>query len=109
MHPAVEWHAVFERLVYGRESVYRGHDGVNELWRSYRTDVADFQIEAEELRDLGDDRVLLLGWFRWRGPASGIESESKIGMIITVRGGKLIQSTDYPSHQEALKAVGLEE
>ncbi len=107
-HPDVEWHAIFERLVYGRESVFRGRDGMIELWRSYRTDV-EFQLELDELRDLGDDRVIGLGWFRWRGPASGIEGESQIGMVITLRGGKAIRSIDYPSHQEALKAVGLEE
>ena len=30
-------------------------------------------------------------------------------ILITVRDGKIIRSFDYFSHQEALKAVGLEE
>jgi ketosteroid isomerase-like protein len=105
--PAIEWHTVLERLVEGPESVYRGHDGVRQLWQDYRTQLAYFEIEAQELRDVGDDRVVFLGRFRWRGLASGIESESPVGMVITVRDGKIVQSIDYLSYEEALKAVGL--
>jgi ketosteroid isomerase-like protein len=80
---------------------------VRQLWQDYRTQLAYFEIEAQELRDVGDDRVVFLGRFRWRGLASGIESESPVGMVITVRDGKIIQSIDYLSYEEALKAVGL--
>jgi ketosteroid isomerase-like protein len=107
--PTVEWHTVLERLVEGTDSFYRGHEGLRELWHFYRTELENFQIEAQELRDLDDDRVLLLGHLRWRGVASGIEVESPLAMVLTYRGGKLIQSMDYLSHQEALEAVGLSE
>lgn len=105
--PTIEWHTVLERLVEGPESVYRGHEGIRRLWRFYRTGLEHFEIEAQELRDVGDDRVVFLGRFWWRGLASGIESESPFGAVITVRDGKMIQSIDYLSHQEALEAVGL--
>ena len=78
------------------------------LWNGYRSQFEDFEVEAQELRDVGDDRVVLLGKFRWRGMKSGIESESPLGMVVTMRGGKVIRSVDYFSHQEALEAVGLE-
>jgi len=105
--PAVEHHTVLERLVEGTGSCYRGHEGMRALWHSYRTEFEDFQVEAEELRDLGDDRVLLLGQVRWRGVASGIEVESQLGMILTYRAGKLTRSMDFLSHREALEAAGL--
>ena len=105
---AVEWHTGLERLVEGTESFYRGHDGMRRLWNGYRSQFEDFEVEAQELRDVGDDRVVLLGKFRWRGMKSGIESESPLGMVVTMRGGKVIRSVDYFSHQEALEAVGLE-
>jgi ketosteroid isomerase-like protein len=108
-HPAIEWHTVLERLVEGTESFYRGHDGVRRLWRFYRTELENFEVEAQELRDVGDGRVVLLGRFRWRGVASGIESESPLGMVITLRDGKMSHSVDYVSHEEALEAVGLSE
>jgi ketosteroid isomerase-like protein len=109
MDPTVEWHAAVERLVEGTESVYRGHEGMPGLWRSWRSEVEDFEIEAQELRDVGDERVVLLGRIRWRGLASGIATESPIGMVITVRGAKIIRSMDYLSHEEALEAAGLSE
>ena len=53
--------------------------------------------------------MLLLGHFRWRGPASGIELDSPVGLVMTLRDGKVIRSMDYLSHEEALEAVGLSE
>jgi ketosteroid isomerase-like protein len=105
--PNIEWHTVLERLVEGPDSVYRGHDGIRRLWQFYRTELENFEIEVQELRDVGDDRVLFLGRFRWWGVASGIESESPLGAVITVRDGKIVQSIDYVSHQEAIEAAGL--
>ena len=107
--PTVEWHAVLQRLVEGPESLYRGHDGMRRFWSDYRTELSHMQVEAQGLRDVGDDRVLLLVRFQWRGVASGIEMESPVGLVMTLRDGKVIRSFDYLSHQEALKAVGLSE
>ena len=109
LDPAMEWHAAFERLVGGTGSIYRGIEGMREFWTAYRTELEDFQVEAQEARDLGDDRVLLLGHIRWRGPASRIELESEVGLVYTLRNGKLVRSMDYLSHDEALEAVGLSE
>ena len=109
LDPAIEWHAVLQRLVDGVAGVYRGTEGMREFWTAYRTELADFQIEGQDLRDLDDDRVLLLGHFRWRGPASGIELDSPVGLVMTLRDGKVIRSVDYLSHEEALEAVGLSE
>ena len=80
---------------------------MREFWTSYRTELEDFQIQGQELRDVGDDRVLLLGHIRWRGPASGAEVEAPVGLVMTLREGKVIRSMDYLSHEEALEAVGL--
>jgi ketosteroid isomerase-like protein len=107
-HPDIEWHAVLERLVEGPENQYRGREGVGELWRAYRTELEGFEIEADEIRDAGDDRVLLLGRIRWRGVASGAPTESPLGMVITIREGMMFKSVDYLNHDEALKAAGLE-
>ena len=105
--PAIEWQPVLERLVEGAESAYRGHEGMRRFWNLYRTELEDFEVEAQELRDVGDDRVVLLGRFGWRGAASGVDVESPVGMVITVRDEKMIQSIDYLSQHEALEAVGL--
>jgi ketosteroid isomerase-like protein len=97
---------VFERLTGGDEHCYRGIEGVRQLWSVYRTEFEDFEVWPDELRDADEDRAVLVGHTRWRGPASGIETESPFGMVITVRNGKIVHSMDYLSHEEALEAVG---
>ena len=109
IHPAIEWHAVLERLVEGPQSVYRGHEGVRRLWHTYRTDLDGFEVEAEEMHGVGGDRVLLLGRIRWRGVASGIETESPFAMVITVRDGKMFHSVDHLSREEAFETLRLSE
>jgi ketosteroid isomerase-like protein len=106
-HPGIEWHAVLQRLVEGAGSVYRGHEGVRRLWDAYRNELEAFQVEADEIRNVGKDRAALLGRIRWRGVASGIEIESPFGMVITVRDGKMFHSVDYLSQEEALEAAGV--
>jgi len=104
--PAIEWQALaIDRVAEGAEGVYRGHEGMRRLWQFLR----EFNVEAEaqELRDVGDDRVVWLGRFRIRGPSSGIVFEAPVGYVITVRNGKAVRIIDYLSHEEALKAVGL--
>jgi ketosteroid isomerase-like protein len=108
LDPEVEWHSA-ERLVEGAASTYRGTDAMREFWAFWRTEVENFELEIQELRDLGDDRVLDLAHIRWRGPASGIEVQSPLGQVITLRDGYIVRSMDYLSHEEALQAVGLRE
>ena len=74
-----------------------------------RTEFDDFSIQANEIRDLGDERVLTLAHIQFRGQASGIMVESQLALLMTIRDGKIVRSEDYLSHAEALKAVGLEE
>jgi ketosteroid isomerase-like protein len=107
--PEVEWFTGVERALGRAGSVYRGHEGMREFWNLWRTDVDDHRIEMEELRDLGDERVLFLGRLRFRGPASGITVESQLANVMTLREGQIIHSEDYLSHADALKAVALEE
>jgi ketosteroid isomerase-like protein len=109
MDPSVEWHGALEGLLFGRgESAYRGLGGMLALWTGYRTELEDFQVSAQELRDAGDC-VVLLGHIHWRGRASEIELDSPVGMVITVSDGKIVRSVDYLSHAEALEAAGLRE
>ena len=107
--PDVEWLTAVERGLGRAGSVYRGHEGMREFWNLWRTEVDDFWTEAEEIRDLGDDRVLYLGHIRFRGPASGIMVESQLANVKTLRDGKIVRSEDYLSHKEALEAAGLSE
>ena len=108
LHDAdVEYLGAVERRL--GQGVYRGHKGVSELWRVWREEVEGFWIESEEIRDLEDGRVLHLGQMGFRGSASGVEVDSQLALVITLRDGKIVRSMDFMSHRDALKAVGLEQ
>jgi ketosteroid isomerase-like protein len=64
--------------------------------------------EWSEFRDLGD-RVLAFGHLRARGHESGVEVDSPMGWVITVRRGKLIKAEGFLSRADALEAAGLRE
>jgi ketosteroid isomerase-like protein len=104
----IEWHVAL-RAVDGAASVYRGHEGTRAMWERFRTEVERFRVELQEIREVDEDRVVLLGHGRFRGPASGIEVGAPLGQVYTLRDGKIIRSVDYNTHEEALGAVGLRE
>ena len=69
----------------------------------------DFRVVAEELRDLGDDRVLSILRVTGRAKLSGTETELRFALVSTVRNGKVVRAREHLSVEDALKAVGLEE
>ena len=105
--PDVEWLTAIDRGLGRAGSVYHGHEGMRELWNLWRSEFDDFSIQADEIRDLGDERVLTLAHIQFRGQASGIMVESQLALLMTIRNGKIVRSEDYLSHQEALEDVGL--
>ena len=105
----VEWLTAIDRGLGRAGSVYHGHTGMRELWNLWRVEFDDFSIQADEIRDLGDERILTLAHWQFRGRASGIMVESQLALVITLRDGRIVRSEDYLSHAEALKAVGLQE
>ena len=105
--PDVEWLTAIDRGLGRAGSVYHGHEGMRELWNLWRSEFDDFSIQADEIRDLADQRVLTLAHWQFRGRASGIMVESQLALLMTIRDGKIVRSEDYLSHKEALEDVGL--
>src|SRR5512133_1673553 len=69
----------------------------------------DFSVVAEELRDVGDDRVLAIQRVTGRAKLSGTETDLRYAVVYTVRDGKVVRGREYLSIDEALEAVGLSE
>ena len=64
----------------------------------------EFQFEAEELIDAGD-QVVVTYRQRGRGKGSGIEVENTLAAVATMRDGKVIRGHVYLDRAAALKAA----
>jgi ketosteroid isomerase-like protein len=96
-------------IIGGAEGItYRGHEGVRDWMIESDATFGELRLEPEEWRDTGDD-VLLLGRLHARGRESGVEVESAIAWLLTLRGGDIVRMRGYLNPQEALEAAGLSE
>ena len=89
-----------EQRIYGRQAVTAWTRGALESMGP------DFRID--EIVDLGD-RVLARWCWNTRGQHSGIGGELRYSEIVTYREGRTILIEHFRDHEQALKALGLEE
>src|SRR6478672_6406878 len=68
---------------------WRGLRAMGEAFRGVLNAYADYQVAAEEFRELDDERVLVLHGYSGRGKTSGLE----IGQIAS-KGAELFHLTD---------------
>jgi len=92
----------------GIEKAYIGMDGFRKLWLDWLAPWESHRVEVKEAIDLGD-RVLVLAEVTATFPGSTRGVKSTTAGIWTVRGGQVTRVEFYPTHSDALKAVGLEE
>ena len=84
--------------------------GLGELSRSmveYLQAFSDLRIEAEEIIDLDDDRVLVLSRHTAQGKLSGAPIDHQLGDLFTLRAGKVVRYDSYWDRAEAMRAAGL--
>jgi ketosteroid isomerase-like protein len=104
-----EWD--FSRVPWGDVAgpgVHRGRDALPRIYREWHSAWADYEEKLEELIDAGESVVSVLTG-RGRGRASGVEVEMTVAGVWTVRDGQVIRSVWFPTREEALEAVGLQE
>jgi|SRR5271163_4720022 len=89
-----------EPRFYGREAYVTFLRGAWEAWGP------DFHVE--EVVDLGD-RVLTRSRWSIRGQHSGVAGEFRVSSISTFRDGRVVFTEFFIDHDQALKAVGLED
>ncbi|MGC1850903.1 MAG: nuclear transport factor 2 family protein [Solirubrobacterales bacterium] len=109
LDPEIEWHSAISILLSEESTVYRGHEGIRDLFREEFNDVlTEIHVVYSEIRDLGD-RVLAMGRIWMRGRDSGVETESRIALVSDISNGKTTWIHSYLDPQEALEAAGLSE
>ena len=87
--------------VYGNDAVLANYERWHEAWEGAETTV-------EEVIGHGD-RVLVTVRFQARGRASGIEVDTRLYEVFTLRDGKVLRIDEYERRAGALEAAGLEE
>jgi ketosteroid isomerase-like protein len=107
--PDVEWDSSrIEGVLPDTAGVFHGHEGVRTYWRNWLSAWSDLHFEIQDLRDAGNDVVLLVRNQRQWGRHSGLETEMPAyGMVFTFRDGKVIRWRAFPDHRSALEAAGL--
>jgi ketosteroid isomerase-like protein len=85
---------------------YSGHDGIRTLLRITAEVFDQFQLELDELIDVGD-AVLALGCIRVRGVKSGATARQQGALLFRFRDGRIVLYRSYLRREEGLEAVGL--
>jgi ketosteroid isomerase-like protein len=88
---------------------YRGHDGVRAWVAEIQENFERFDPWLDEVRAVGDDRVVASGGIRFRARESGVDMAERMGWVYEFRTGLVSRMMFYASWSEALKAVGLSE
>lgn len=104
--PECEWHPFFSAQVEGAAG-YSGHEGLRQWFRDTDEMFSEVSWQVDEVRDLGDERILILGRLEARGRQSGAEVQSPIGQLYELRDGRILRGWAYPSHAEARQAGGV--
>jgi ketosteroid isomerase-like protein len=90
----------------------QGRDRMVAFWRDILTSWDELRAEAEEYRELDDERVIVLSRNTGRGRASGLElaqMQTRGANVFQVRGGKVIRLALYWDRDRALADLGLAE
>jgi ketosteroid isomerase-like protein len=105
LHPDIEYVNPPGAVEPGRR---RGVAAYEEAIRSINEAFGDVRIEVKEMRDVGD-QVVVLATYIARGRSSGVQRESEDGYVWTVRNGLAVSFQWFNDPVKALEAVGLRE
>jgi ketosteroid isomerase-like protein len=107
VHPDVEWRpaqgpgGMEGSVIRGREAYERWlREDLPEVWEEWRG-------EDLEFTELPGERVLLIGYIRGRGRASGAEVRVPFGQVARFRDGLVVELQGFLDHASAREAAGL--
>ncbi len=110
---SVEWaHPQFELVTEDLpgSGSWKGVGAGTQAWREFLQAWEGHQIEVDEYRELDAGRVLVLGAFRARGKASGVDLEqlrTTGANVFHLRDGHVIKLVIYFDRGHALADLGL--
>ena len=87
---------------------YTGMAEITASWRTWLQAWDGFSVEAEEIVAGSDSRYVVMQLFRGKGKASGIESEERTAVVVTMRDGLIAAMEGFWDLDAALRAAGVE-
>jgi ketosteroid isomerase-like protein len=96
------------RLGVGDLGVYRGHGGLRSLFGGLHEVWGELEYDYEELIDAGEHVVAVVKRHA-RGKASGVDIETPLAVLWTVREGKVVKVVWFSTRENALEAAALSE
>ncbi len=94
------------RLIGG--GTFKGHDALRSFFRERADAYQIIEDRLEELIDAGED-VISVVTVQGTGRTTGIEVETRMAGVWTIRDSKIVRVIWFPTRDEALEAAGLEE
>jgi ketosteroid isomerase-like protein len=91
---------------------WTGFASVSDGWRDFLSAWEEFRVEAEEYRELDEERVLVLARPAGHGKTSGLELEetpTRGAQLFNIRSGKVTRLVHYFDRERALADLGLSE
>jgi len=95
IHPDVEWREAVHLFDRG---VYRGHDGIRQLWQENDEVFPALQIDVDDAFDAGDGTVVVIG--RFHDSVRGVETTIRFVHICKLRDGLLAELTEYEDAEQ---------
>ena len=106
--PAIEWSV--DLSFTPDATTYHGHEGVKRCWETWAEAISGMELEIEECRGIGQDRVLAIIRARGIGAESGAPVASpRFAEVADFRDGRVVKVRVYGGVAAALEAAGLPE
>jgi ketosteroid isomerase-like protein len=105
--PAIDWRAMAGAPddlgpIEGRDAMRRYLEEGLEIFE-------DVAVEAEEIIDGGEDRVIVVLRITGRARLSGVETELRFAILYMLRDGRIVRGREYATKEESLEAARLSE
>jgi ketosteroid isomerase-like protein len=110
---SAEWaHPEIEFVIVGGPTPgsWKGVAGMVEGFRGILNAWDEFRVQADEYRELDDERVLVFVRYSGHGKRSGLELErmdAKVANLLRIRDGKVTSAVIYFDRERAFDDLGL--
>ncbi len=86
-----------------------GKDAVRAWLQDWIDMFDEFRMELVELVDASEDTLVVAERYGGRAKLSGVDTDSTVWTVLTLRDRRIARGREYPSREQALEAAGLSE